>query len=223
MVLKVTMAVTGLILVAFLLAHMFGNLKLLINDGGEEFNAYSHWLREFGYPALPHGVFLWVFRIVLLASVILHIGAAVALNARNRASRGNERYSSRRHMESSYAARTMIWGGIIIVLFVIMHLLHFTAQVLRFGYDKGVTHLAPYDRVIVGFQEWWVVLMYLIAMVAVCLHLSHGFYSAFATLGANTSKKARATLRGLSQLVAAVILVGFMVPPFLVLFGVIGR
>lgn len=219
------MAVTGLILVAFLLAHMFGNLKMLIDDGGAEFNAYSHWLREFGYPALPHMVFLWLFRIVLLASIFLHIYAAVTLSARNRAARGEgaKRYVDNKNMESSYAARTMIWGGVIIVLFIIMHILQFTAQQLRFGYEGGVKSLAPYDRVVAGFSEWWVVLIYFVAMAAVCMHIAHGFYSAFATLGANTSKGARRTLRGLSKFVAALILVGFMVPPILVLFGVIGR
>lgn len=215
------MAITGLILVGFLLSHMFGNFKMLLPDNGAEFNAYSHWLRTLGYPALPHSVFLWIFRIVLLASVILHLWSAFKLKARNDASRGNQRYVTKRNMEQSYAARTMIWGGIIIVLFVIMHILHFTAQVLKFGYPDGQTSLAPYDRVLAGFGQWWVVLMYAIAMLAVCLHISHGFYSAFATLGANVSVGARKTLRVLSNVIAALLFVGFMLPPVLILIGVI--
>ncbi|MGA4508699.1 succinate dehydrogenase cytochrome b subunit [Propionibacteriaceae bacterium G1746] len=215
------MAITGLILVAFLLAHMFGNFKMLLPDDGLEFNDYSHWLRTLGYPALPHGLFLWIFRIVLLAAVILHLVSAFRLRSRNSANVGGQRYNTVRRMESSYAARTMIWGGIIIVLFVIMHILQYTAQVLRFGYDEGVTNLAPYDRVLAGFGEWWVVLAYAVAMVAVCLHISHGFYSAFATLGANTSKGARRLLRGLAQFIAVLLFVGFMIPPVLILIGVI--
>lgn len=220
---KFIMAITGLILIGFLLAHMFGNLKLLLPDNGVEFNEYSHWLRELGYPALPHSLFLWIFRITLLAAVVLHLWSAFKLKARNDASRGaGKRYVDKKSMESSYAARTMIWGGIIIVLFVIMHLLQFTAQVLKFGYADGVKTLAPYDRVIAGFGEWWVVLIYAIAMIAVCMHISHGFYSAFATLGANTSLSARKTLKGLSLLVAVLLFLGFMIPPVLILIGVIG-
>lgn len=217
------MAITGLILIGFLLMHMFGNFKMLLPDNGKEFNEYSHWLREFGYPALPPKVFLWIFRIVLLASVVGHMWSAFKLKGRNDASRGSaKRYQNKKNMESSYAARTMIWGGIIIVLFVIMHILQYTAEVLRFGYDSGVKTLAPYDRVLAGFGEWWVVLIYAIAMIAVSIHISHGFYSAFATLGANVSKGARSTLRMLGHLVAALLFVGFMIPPVLILTGVIG-
>ncbi|XSS53574.1 succinate dehydrogenase cytochrome b subunit [Propionibacteriaceae bacterium Y1923] len=215
------MAITGLILVAFLLAHMFGNFKMLLPDDGLEFNEYSHWLRTLLYPALPEGVFLWLFRIVLLASVILHMWSAFKLRNRARQSAGSVRYARSRRMERSYAARTMIWGGIIIVLFVVMHILQYTAEVLRFGYDEGVTTLAPYDRVLAGFSEWWVVLAYAIAMIAVCMHVAHGFHSAFTTLGANTSKGARKLLKALANIVAGLLFVGFMIPPVLILIGVI--
>ncbi|WP_370590259.1 succinate dehydrogenase cytochrome b subunit [Tessaracoccus sp. SD287] len=218
---KVIMAVSGLILIGFLLAHMFGNFKMLLPDNGLEFNEYSHWLREFGYPALPHGVFLWIFRIVLLAAVILHMWSAFKLRTRARRNVGGSRYANVRRMEHSYAARTMMWGGIIIVLFLVMHILQYTAQVLRFGYGAGVTDLAPYDRVLAGFGEWWVVVAYAVAMLAVCMHVSHGFHSAFMTLGANTSKGARRLLRALAQIVAGLLFVGFMIPPVLILIGVI--
>ncbi|MDA8437565.1 MAG: succinate dehydrogenase cytochrome b subunit [Propionibacterium sp.] len=215
------MAVTGLILVAFLLMHMFGNLKLLLNDGGVEFNAYANILQNLFYPVLPHMFFLWCFRILLTAAVVLHIWSAVKLADRRHRNVGSKRYTTRRYMEQSYAARTMLWGGIIIVLFVIMHLLQFTAQVLKFGYKTG-SKLDPYHAVLAGFSQWWVVLIYFVSMVAVCVHISHGFYSAFTTLGANTSPKARSVLLILSWIVAALLFVGFMLPPFLILFGVIG-
>lgn len=215
------MAISGLILVAFLLAHMFGNFKMLLPDDGLEFNEYSHWLRELMYPALPHGVFLWLFRIVLLAAVVLHMWSAFKLRSRARQSAGSVRYASVRRMEPSYAARTMMWGGIIIVLFLVMHILQYTAQVLRFGYDAGVTNLSPYDRVLAGFGEWWVVVAYAVAMIAVCMHVSHGFHSAFVTLGANTSKGARKLLKALAHIVAGLLFVGFMIPPVLILIGVI--
>lgn len=216
------MAVTGLLLIGFLLAHLFGNLKMLIPDDGKEFNDYSHWLRDFLYPALPHKFFLWIFRIVLLAAVVFHMVAAFKLRARARRNLGASRYAVKRTMEKSYSARTMIWGGIIIVLFVVFHLLQYTAQVITVGYPNGAKTLEPFDRVLAGFSVWWVVLFYAIAMIAVCMHVWHGFYSAFATLGANTSANARRVLKLCAHIVSIVLYVGFMLPPVLILFGVIG-
>lgn len=216
------MAVTGLLLIGFLLAHMFGNFKMLLPDNGKEFDEYSHWLRSFGYPALPHGVFLWIFRIVLLAAIFGHMYAAFKLRGRAAASAGTSRYATTKRMEKSFAARTMIWGGIIIVLFVIMHLLQFTAEVLKFGYGDGVKNLAPHARVLAGFSQWWVVLIYAIAMAAVCMHIWHGFWSAFATLGANVSTGARKVLKTCAWIVSLLLYVGFMLPPVLILTKVIG-
>lgn len=220
------MAVTGLILIGFLLMHAFGNFKLLIPDEGQEFNEYSHSLREFLYPILPPMLFLWAFRIFLLASVGLHLYSALKLTGRRWSSTGGSRYVTQKPATSranSYAARTMLWGGIIIVLFVIMHLLQFTAQVLTFGYPDGTTTLEPYQRTVAGFSEWWVVVVYAVAMLAVCVHIFHGFWSAFATLGANVSAKSQSVLRGLAMLISALLYFGFMIPPVLILFGVIGQ
>ncbi len=221
------MAVTGLILIGFLLFHAFGNFKLLIPDEGAEFNEYSHLLRRLLYPILPPMFFLWGFRIFMLAATGLHLYSAYKLTGRRWSSAGvSGRYVSQKPSTSkahSYAARTMIWGGIIIVLFVIMHLLQFTAQVLTFGYPDGTTTLEPYDRTLAGFSEWWVVLVYAIAMLAVCVHVFHGFWSAFATLGANVSAKSQGVLKGLAVLISAALYFGFMIPPVLILFGVIGQ
>ncbi len=217
------MAITGLIIIGFLLMHMFGNFKMLIPDGGKEFNEYSHFLRTFGYPALPHKWFLWLFRIFMITAAVLHIWSAVKLVGIKQAGRGSgTRYVTKKNMESSFAARTMIWGGIIIVLFLIVHLLQYTAEVLRFGYADAAKSLEPFDRVLAGFSQWWVVLFYAIAMLAVCVHIYHGFWSAFATLGANVSGKARSVLKTCAMLIAALLFVGFMVPPVLILAGVIG-
>lgn len=219
---KTVMALTGLVLVAFLLAHMVGNLKLLINDNGEEFNAYSHLLRRLFYPALPRMSFLWAFRIFLLICMVLHMWSAFKLSGRRRRNVGGQRYSVKRRMESSFAARTMIIGGMVLLVGLVFHLLQFTAQVVKINYG-GASQLDPYSRVVHAFNEWWVVLLYLIFMLAVCTHISHGFYSAFTTLGANTSVKARKVLKGLSHLVSLLLLIGFMTPPVLVLCGVIGK
>ncbi|MDN5563968.1 MAG: succinate dehydrogenase cytochrome b subunit [Luteococcus sp.] len=220
---KAIMAVTGLCLIGFLLMHMFGNTKLLLPDNGAEFNEYSEYLRRFLYPIVPPMWFLWAFRVFLLACIVLHMWSAAQLTGRKGRNVGGARYANKKNMESSFAARTMIWSGIILVLGLVMHLLHYTAQVLRPGYAAGVTDLDPFHRVLAGFSEWWVVLAYLVFMIAVCTHIFHGCASAFMTLGANVSAGSRKTLKSLSAIIAILLFIGFMVPPVMILTGVIGR
>lgn len=208
------MAITGLFLVLFLCFHAFGNLKLFASK--EDFNLYAESLRSFLYPILPHRFFLWCFRIVLLACAVLHIWAARWLTLRNYKTGGRTKYVKRRYMEGSFAARTMIWSGILLLLFVIFHLLQFTTQTITVGYEN---HAAPADRVILAFQEWWVVLIYAVAMLAVCTHIWHGFYAAFMTLGANVGPGARRVLKICASIVSVLLFVGFMVTPFAILFG----
>ena len=215
------MAVTGLFLILFLLMHMFGNLKVLASN--EDFNRYAGFLRTILNPILPGDSFLWIFRMFLLLAVVLHIWSAIRVNKqRNIGTGGAGRYSVKKNLspENTYAARTMFWGGWIILAFLILHLLQFTIS-------PGLLHNPPTDEagragmVLTAFSHWWFVLIYLIAIFAVCMHISHGFWSAFATLGVNVSGTARTVLRVCSWIVAIVILVGFMTPPFLILFGVV--
>jgi len=220
---KAIMAVTGLCLIGFLLMHMFGNTKLLLPDNGAEFNEYSHYLRQFLYPIVPPMWFLWAFRIFLLAAIVLHMWSAAQLAGRKQRNVGGARYANKKNMESSFAARTMLWSGIILVLGLVLHLLHYTAQVLRPGYPDGAADLSPYARVIAGFTLWWVVLAYLVFMIAVCLHIYHGCASAFVTLGANVSAGSRKLLKTLSAIIAVLLFIGFMVPPVMILTGVIGQ
>lgn len=220
---KAIMAVTGLCLIGFLLMHMFGNTKLLLPDNGAEFNEYSNYLRHFLYPIMPPMVFLWAFRVFLLVCIGLHMWSAAQLTGRKKRSTGGARYANKKNMESSFAARTMIWSGIILILGLVLHLLQYTAQVLRIGYPDGVTTLAPYDRVLNGFHIWWVVLAYAIFMLAVCTHVFHGCASAFFTLGANTSKQARKVLKSLSGIISVLLFLGFMTPPVLLLLKVVGQ
>lgn len=215
------MAVTGLCLIGFLLMHMFGNTKLLLNDNGAEFNEYSHYLRHFLYPVFPPFVFIWLFRIFLIVCVVLHMWSAGQLVGRRSRNVGGARYANKKNMESSFAARTMIVSGSILIVGLVFHLLHFTGQQLHPGYPDGVTNLAPYDRVVAGFGQWYVVLAYVIFMAAVCLHVYHGCASAFITLGANVSTAARKNLKTLSAIIAALLFLGFLIPPFSILFGVI--
>ena len=126
---KVVMAVTGIVLVGFVVAHMLGNLKIFL--GAEAIDAYAAFLRTMGEPLFPYSVLLWVVRIVLLACVALHITAAVQLTRMNWAARP-QAYDTKDSIATTYAARTMRWSAVILVLFVVYHLLHLTAGVVGF-------------------------------------------------------------------------------------------
>jgi len=215
--LKALMAVTGLILISYLLAHMYGNLKAFA--GPEAFNEYAHHLRTLGEPILPYSGALWLIRVVLIISVIGHMYAAFTLWSRARKARGGlRRYHSnkaRLGVQRTYASFTLRWGGVVILLFVIYHLLHLTWNIVH----PGGAAAEPYDRLVNGFQIWSVVLVYTIAVIAVGLHVRHGTWSALTTLGANTSSLARRRLNLLAYAVAGLLTVGFLLPPFAILFG----
>ena len=219
--LKALMAVSGLILIGYLLAHMYGNLKVFA--GQQSFDDYAHHLRTLGEPILPHTGLLWIIRIVLLAAVLGHGWAAFKLWARARQARGGgntKRYQStkgRTGVQRTYASFTLRWGGIVIALFVIFHLLHFTWNTIH----PGGASDSPYQRVVNGFGVWWVVVAYTLAMVAVGFHLRHGTWSAFTTLGANTSAAMRHRLNLLAYVVAGVVTVGFLLPPYAILLGLV--
>jgi succinate dehydrogenase / fumarate reductase cytochrome b subunit len=211
------MALSGLILVLYLLAHMYGNLKIFA--GPAAFNEYAHHLRTLGEPILPYSGALWIIRAVLIVSVGAHIYAAFRLWSRARHARGGVRryYSNkaRTGVQRSYASFTLRWGGVVIVLFVIYHLLHLTWNIIH----PGGAALEPYGRVVNGFEIWSVVLAYTIAVIAVGLHVRHGVWSALTTLGANTSSLARRRLNAAAYAVAGLLTVGFLLPPFAILFG----
>jgi succinate dehydrogenase / fumarate reductase cytochrome b subunit len=213
------MAITGLILIGYLVAHAYGNLKIFA--GEEAFNDYAHHLRTLGEPILPYSGALWVIRVVLIVGVLAHMYAALSLWLRAHKARGGTRryYSnkSRTGVQRSYASFTLRWGGVVILLFVIYHLLHLTWNTIH----PGGAAAEPYDRVVNGFQIWWVVLAYTIAMIAVGFHLRHGMWSALTTLGANTSSLARQRLNVLAYAVAGVVTIGFLLPPFAILFGLV--
>jgi succinate dehydrogenase / fumarate reductase cytochrome b subunit len=180
---KAIMAVTGVFLFGWVFAHMVGNLKMYL--GPEHYNEYAAWLRVMGAPAMPHSTLLWVTRIALIVAVWLHIQAATELTLMNKAARPID-YSERENVVASYAARTMRWGGIIILLFVIYHLMHLTFGVPRVHPD--FIENDPYHNVVAGFQQWWASAIYIIANVALGLHLYHGLWSMFNSLGLNHPK-----------------------------------
>ena len=208
------MAITGLIMVGFLLMHMYGNLKVFL--GADAFNHYAHWLKgDILYPLVPSGTFIWIFRVFLLVAIVAHIWSAAVLTGRAHSARSSK-YAVTKRLSQTYAARTMRWGGVILAGFLVFHLLQFTAQVVTTGFRAGSE---PYDMVIASFSQWWVTLVYLVWVAIVCLHVRHGVWSALTTLGANTSEKARSFLNGLAWVIAIVLFVGFMIMPLAVQFG----
>jgi len=217
--LKALMAVSGLIMIGYLLAHMYGNLKVFSGEGA--FNENAHHLRVLGEPILPRSGLLWILRVVLLASVFAHMYAAFKLWGRARKARGGvQRYRSNRArtgVQRTYASFTLRWGGVVIALFVLYHLMHLTWNIVA----PGGPAPEPYDRVVNGFRVWWVVVIYTVAMVAVGFHLRHGVWAALTTLGANVSSLARQRLNLLAYAVAGIITIGFLLPPYAIVFGLV--
>jgi succinate dehydrogenase / fumarate reductase, cytochrome b subunit len=211
---KVVMAVTGLVLIGFVVGHMLGNLKIFL--GAEAIDNYAVFLRTIGEPLMPYSMLLWVVRIVLLACVALHITAAVQLTRMNWAARP-QGYDTKKSIATTYAARTMRWSGVILVLYIVYHLLHFTAGAVGFQPGEFV-HLSVYHNVVAGFSVWYVSLFYIVAMACLCLHLDHGIWSMLQTLGWNNARTTSA-LQTLSRGVALVVFVGFIAVPVAVLAG----
>jgi succinate dehydrogenase / fumarate reductase cytochrome b subunit len=211
---KVVMAVTGGVLILFVIGHMVGNLKIF--SGPEEINAYSRFLREVGWPELGYGQLLWIVRSVLIVSVILHIVAALQLTRMNWQARPVG-YESRKNVETSWGAVTMRWGGLLLAVFIVFHLFHFTGGMV--GFQPGqFEHLMVYQNVVAGFQIWPISLFYIIAMGALCLHLDHGVWSMLQTLGWVNLDNTK-SIRAVSRVVALIIFLGFISVPISVLAG----
>jgi succinate dehydrogenase / fumarate reductase, cytochrome b subunit len=210
---KAVMAVTGAVLFAFVVAHMLGNLKVF--TGRAHFDAYAEFLRRIGSPALGHGWYLWLQRGVLVAAVVLHIGAAYLLARQSRRARP-VRYEHPATVEATYASRTMRWGGVIIALFVVFHLLNLTTGTIHPSFHQG----RPYDNVVADFKVWYISAAYALAMLALGLHLDHGLWSALQTLGHSDAGRER-RLRTGARVVAAGVVVGYLSVPAAVLVGVV--
>jgi len=167
---KVVMGVTGLMLVGFVILHMVGNLQFFV--GPDRFNAYSHLLQ------VDLIEITWAMRAGLLGAVSLHILAAWQVTRRNNAARPDG-YAKREPQVTTYAARTMRWGGVYLLLFIVYHILHFTTGTVHPAFSHG----QAYGNVVIGFQVMWVGLFYLGAMAFLALHLYHGVWACFRSLG----------------------------------------
>jgi succinate dehydrogenase / fumarate reductase cytochrome b subunit len=208
--------VTGAISVLYLVLHMIGNLKIFL--GQHELDTYASFLRTVGEPALPYATLLWIIRVVLTVSIAVHIVSATVL-ARRAARARPIKYAAAPKTPGSYAARTMRWGGVIILLFIVYHILDLTTGTLN---PNGVGG-AVYDNVVNDFApgRWYVTLFYALAVVAAGVHLRHGLWSAVATLGRSDGSRQH-TQNVASTVIAVVLTAGFLAVPFAVTVGLVG-
>ncbi len=201
---KVVMAVTGVIMFGFVVGHMLGNLQMY--EAPEHINAYGHFLHSLGE-------LLWLERGILLLAIALHIIATIQLALRSKAARPVG-YSRRQAINSSYASRTMYWSGPIVLVFIIFHLLQFTA-----GYLHPQAQFVAgdvYGNVVSGFQVWWVSAWYIFAICLLGLHLSHGLWSMFQSVGLG-HPRLTPYLRTAARAVAILIVLGYISIPISVL------
>ena len=212
---KAVMAVTGIVLVAYVIGHLLGNLQIY-SANREQINGYAAFLHN-----PNNAVALWAVRAFLLLAVVLHITASVQLFFQNRAARP-VRYVKKDDVPSSYAARTMIWSGPIVALFVIFHVLHLTVGAVVPLRDVGGNPATPDVRynVIAGFQNPVISGVYIFAMILLCMHLYHGMWSMFQSLGISHPRYTRKLKTG-SAILAILIAIGNCSIPIAVMTGLL--
>ena len=205
---KVVMGVTGLIGVGFVILHSLGNL--LIFQGSTALNAYSHFLKS-------SAELLWALRITLIVAVILHVIAAAQLTRQSRAARPVG-YVKRESQVATVASRTMRWGGVLILVFIVFHILHFTTGTIR---PAGVfSHEDVYANVVSSFRIWWVALFYVVTMIALGFHLFHGAWSSMRSIGVSPPSP-RPLHRRISLAIAVLVWAAFTAVPVAVFTGMV--
>ncbi len=219
---KYVMAITGLIGIGFVIFHMIGNLKMylgLIDHDGErvyDVDVYGEFLRELLVPILPRTYFLWILRLVLIGAVILHVHAAYTLTILNRRARPVKYQSARDYQVANFASRTMRWTGIIVLLFLFWHLADFTWGWFNPDYARGEV----YRNVDASLSRLPVSVLYIVANIALGIHLFHGTWSLFQSMGWN-NPRFNEWRRGLAAGVATIIVVGNVSFPIAVIAGII--
>jgi succinate dehydrogenase / fumarate reductase, cytochrome b subunit len=203
---KVIMAITGLLLVGFVIGHMLGHLQVF--QSADKYNAYAHFLQSLG------GV-LWLARLGLLVAAVLHITMGIQLSARSRGARPTA-YQRRTPQVSTWASRTMLLGGVLLAVFIVFHILHFTTLTIFPEYER----FTVYNRMIVAFRTPWLVIFYVLATLALGFHLYHGAWSSMRTLGL-TRASANPLQRKIPAAIAAIVTLGFLVVPLAIAAGMI--
>ena len=211
---KLTMAVTGIIFVLFVLFHMVGNLKVYTGEG--HFNEYADFLRRMGEPVFPHETVLWILRVVLIICLVLHVYCAFALKARSRQSRGSEKRFGKVKNFNTFTASSMLGTGGVLLLFIIFHILDLTI-------GKGVAtdafeHGEAYGNLVASFDRPWVAIIYILCMVVLFLHASHGIWLASSDLGI-TGHRTRQVILWIAYLLPAIVMIGNISIPVAVLCG----
>ena len=209
---KIVVAITGVILALYVVAHAAGNLKAFQgageNAGGPSLDHYAEWLRTVGEPAIPRQGLLWTIRIVLILALILHVTAVIQLTKRNREARPAEGSSAKR-IRRSFASRTMLITGLLLLAFVVFHVLHFTTRTIH---PTPLTEGTVYANLYGAFHEWYFVLIYVAAVCGLGFHLWHAIWSATQTWGADKPNR-NPTLRRFSAGTAIVVTVAFAAVP----------
>jgi succinate dehydrogenase / fumarate reductase, cytochrome b subunit len=211
---KWVMAVTGIALMGFVLFHMIGNLKLFISK--EELNLYGEALRDIPGHLLPRTVLLWTFRIGLIVAFVFHIHAAASLTVMNRRARPDSYKSPRDYIAADFASRTMRWTGVIVALYIVFHLMDLTWGNANPEFVRG----DPYNNLVYSLQRVPVAIVYIVANIALAIHLYHGSWSLFQSLGINNPKY-NAARRTFAQGFAAIILIGNLTFPVAVQLGLV--
>ena len=211
---KWVMAVTGIMLLGFVLFHMIGNLKVYL--GASHLDEYAEWLRTLGEPFAPRTVFLWILRVGLVAAFFFHIVSAAQLTRMNHQSRPVGYQSPRDYVAANFASRTMRWTGVIVGLFVIFHLLDLTWGTANPDFVRGDV----YENLIHSFQRVPVAIVYILANIALAIHIFHGAWSMFQSLGLNNPRwnQARRTFALGFALIIGIANVSF---PLMVVTGVV--
>lgn len=211
---KIIVALTGVVLILFVIGHLLGNLQIFL--GPEWINSYSQHLRDLG-------PLLWLIRIVLLATVLLHIFFTILLAIENKRARP-ENYRDRNYVKASWASRHMAVSGLVVLAFIIFHLLHFTAR--KFNPQFPLLQLDPLNRydvfsmMVYGFRNVYVSVFYIVSLFLLTLHLTHGSSSFFQSLGLNDKKLTpRLALGG--RILAWLLFIGYTSIPVAVLLGLI--
>lgn len=210
---KWVMAITGILIVGFLLAHVTGNLLIFV--GPDAMNDYGVWLREIG-----HGSIIWLMRLGLIVAFALHFWSGIRLAALNRAARPVG-YTTFETKTSSPASRTMLWTGLLILVYVIYHLAHFTWGLAHAQYYHGIDSMGRpdvYNMVIHSFQDPLLVVLYIVSMIVVGLHLNHAINSAFQTLGINHPKYNTLLING-SRGLSVLLVLTYSAIPLSIVFG----
>jgi len=216
---KYVMAITGIGLIGFVIAHAIGNLKMYL--GPEEFNHYGEFLRELLVPILPRTIFLWLLRIGLIVMIVLHIHSAYGLTVMNRHARAVKYQGPRDYQVANFASRTMRWTGVIVALFLLWHLADLTwGWVTAVGTDGEFVRGEVYQNVVLSLGRVWVAAIYIIGNIALGIHLFHGSWSLFQSLGWN-NPRFNSWRRGLAVGIATFVIVVNCSFPIAVLAGIV--